>query len=296
MQPMDRRSPDLWYTEYQKPDMRLGLRIKEILINKQTQYQHILVVETAEYGRLLALDGAIQLTEKDEFTYHEMITHVAMCAHPAPKRVLVVGGGDGGVVREVIKHDSVERVTLVDIDEAVIETSRAYFPSVSCALDHPKVEIATMDALVYVKEHVDEFNVIVVDSTDPVDFAAGLYERSFFVTAASALKGDGMIVAQTESPFAEPEIVSSTFSALREVFPISFLYWGAVPTYPTGLWTYAIGSKLYDPRDTRSPAPLDVRYYTKELHRSAFILPKFLKDLIGGDAQVQTKQKACRAT
>ncbi|HOK19923.1 MAG TPA: spermidine synthase, partial [Thermosynergistes sp.] len=153
-----------------------------------------------------------------------------------------------------------------------------------------------MDALVYVKEHVDEFNVIVVDSTDPVDFAAGLYERSFFVTAASALKGDGMIVAQTESPFAEPEIVSSTFSALSEAFPISFLYWGAVPTYPTGLWTYAIGSKLYDPRETRSPAPLDVRYYTKELHRSAFILPKFLKDLIGGDAQVQTKQKACRAT
>lgn len=280
MEPMARRETDLWFTEYQTPDMRLGLRISDILLNVQTPFQHLLVVKTEQYGNLMALDGAIMITDKDEFTYHEMMSHLALCSHPSPRRVLVVGGGDGGIVRELVKYDVLEKVTLVDIDEQVIEASRKFFPSVSCALDHPKVEVRPMDALVYIKEHTNEFDVIIVDSTDPVDFAAGLFEEAFFRDVHRALREDGMVVSQTESPMGHPEILQTAYREMKKVFPVVELCWGLMPTYPTGSWTYTIASKRHDPRKALRQPPEGTKYYSAKIHESSFVLPPFLENIL----------------
>ena len=278
---MERRKADLWMTEYQTPNLRLGLRTRSILRNLQTSYQHLLVVDTEQYGKVLALDGAIQVTEKDEFTYHEMITHVALCSHPKPVEVLVIGGGDGGSIREILKHQSVKRAVLVDIDEEVIKASRDFFPSLSCSLDDPRVEVRPMDALEYIKNQKERFDVIIVDSTDPVDFAEGLFKEPFYCDVHGALREDGMVVAQTESPFAEPMLLRESVSEMKKVFPVVKLFWGAMPTYPTGMWTYTIGSKLHDPRQPLREKPNGTRYYTGEIHRAAFVLPPFLEELLG---------------
>lgn len=281
MEPMARRETDLWFTEYQTPDMRLGLRISDILLNVQTPYQHLLVVKTEQYGNLMALDGAIMITERDEFTYHEMMSHLALCSHPKPKRVLVVGGGDGGIVRELVRYDVLEKVTLVDIDEQVIEASRKFFPSISCALGHPKVEVRPMDALVYIKDHQDEFDVIIVDSTDPVDFAAGLFEEAFFRDVHRALRDDGMVVSQTESPMGHPDILRTAYREMRKVFPVVELCWGIMPTYPTGSWTYTIASKVHDPRKPLRLPPEGTKYYSSKIHEACFVLPPFLEKILG---------------
>jgi spermidine synthase len=241
---MERRKADLWMTEYQTPNLRLGLRTRSVLRNLQTPYQHLLVVDTEQYGKVLALDGAIQVTEKDEFTYHEMITHVALCSHPKPVEVLVIGGGDGGSIREILKHQSVKRAVLVDIDEEVIKASRDFFPSLSCSLDDPRVEVRPMDALEYIKNQKGRFDVIIVDSTDPVDFAEGLFKEPFYRDVHGALRDDGMVVAQTESPFAEqclltPQACGLTPSARSSTIP-DYLFVksrkepGIIPTKSTG--------------------------------------------------------------
>jgi spermidine synthase len=281
METMARRETDLWFTEYQTPDMRLGLRISDILLNVQTPYQHLLVVKTEQYGNLMALDGAIMITDRDEFTYHEMMSHLALCSHPSPRRVLVVGGGDGGIVRELVRYDVLEKVTLVDIDEQVIEASRKFFPSVSSALDHPKVEVRPMDALVYIKDHQDEFDVIIVDSTDPVDFAAGLFEEAFFRDVHRALRDDGMVVSQTESPMGHPDILRTAYLEMKKVFPVVELCWGIMPTYPTGSWTYTLASKIHDPRKPFRLPPEGTKYYSPKIHEACFVLPPFLEKILG---------------
>lgn len=279
---MEKRNADLWLTEYQTPDLRLGLRMKKVLRNLQTPYQHLLVVETEQYGRVLVLDGAIQVTEKDEFTYHEMMAHVALCSHPDPVDVLVIGGGDGGSVREALRHESVRRAVLVDIDEEVIRASREFFPGVSCALDDPRLEIRPMDALEFIKGQKDRFDVIIVDSTDPVDFAAGLFQEPFYRDVHEALRRDGMMVAQTESPFAEPVLLSDSVSEMEKVYPVVRVFWGAMPTYPTGMWTYTIGSRGPDPAVPVRRAPEGTKYYTGNIHMAAFALPPFVAKLLEG--------------
>jgi spermidine synthase len=282
---MDKRITDLWFSEYQTPNLCLSLRITRILANKKTPYQHLLVADTEEYGRLMALDGAIMVTERDEFTYHEMLSHVALSSHPSPKNVLVVGGGDGGTAREAAKHSTVEEIVLVDIDQEVIDASREFFPSLSVGLDHPKVTVKAMDALEYIREKREQFDVVLVDSTDPVDFAEGLFKESFYRNVYNSLKDDGFMVAQTESPFAEPKILSDAVSEMKKVFPLVKVFWGAMPTYPTGAWTYSIASKKHDPAEIRSDIPCDTRYYSEEIHRAAFVLPPFLEDIIQGRYQ-----------
>jgi len=280
---MEKRTADLWVTEYQTKDMRLGLRLREVLCNKDTPYQHLLVVDTLEYGKVMLLDGAIQITEKDEFTYHEMMAHILMCSHPDPRRVLVVGGGDGGTVREVVKHPSLEKVYLVDIDEEVINASRKYFPSVSCELDNEKVEIKPMDAIKFIKERKDYFDVVIVDSTDPVDFAEGLFKSDFYSDVFNALKQDGMMIAQTESPFAEADIVRGAYSEMSKVFPVVKMCWGVMPTYPTGMWTYTIGSKGPDPAKPLRDVPAKTKYYSRSIHEASFVLPNFVVELLKGE-------------
>lgn len=281
MEARPKRANEIWLTEEETENLRLSLRISDVLLNERTPYQDLLVVRTQEYGNVMVLDGAIQLTERDEFCYHEMMVHVPLCAHPRPERVLIVGGGDGGCLREVLRHPNVAKATLIDIDEQVIEAARRFFPSVSVAMDDPRAEILSMDALDYVKDHRNEFDLVVVDSTDPVDFAVGLFESAFYEDVRRALKEEGMVTAQTESPFSDTAVVKNAFEAMKKVFLKAFLYVGFVPTYPTGFWTYTIGSKAHDPRKPLRVAPEGTRYYSSEVHAAAFALPPFLRQLIG---------------
>ena len=284
-QPMDKpvvrakRRDEMWLTEDQTDDMRLSLRVNQTVFRKKTQYQDLLIVDTPEYGKALVLDGAIQLTERDEFCYSEMMAHVPICAHPDPKRVLIVGGGDGSILREVLRHKEIEKCTLIDIDRDVIEASKLYLPASSVELENPRADVRCMDALEYIRTTGDRFDVAIVDSTDPVDFAAGLFQAPFYADLKKVLNPGGMVSELTESPFSDTALMRQAIGQMREVFPIVRMYWGAVPTYPSGMWTYCVASLEPDPSIPLREAP-GTRYYTGEIHKAAFVLPPFLRELI----------------
>lgn len=275
----EKRNNEVWLTEESSDGLRLSLRVTDILHHERTKYQDLLVVDTPEYGRTLMLDGAFQLTERDEFCYSEMMAHVPLCAHPDPKRVLIVGGGDGAILREVLRHECVERCTLVDIDERVIAASRQWLPAVGCRFDDPRADVRCMDAMEYIRATSDRFDVAIVDSTDPVDFAAGLFQAPFYAEIKNVLDPKGMMVELTESPFTDTDLMRQAMSELRSVFPVVRLYWGVVPTYPSGMWTYGAASLSCDPA-TPTRGVEGTRYYTNAIHRAAFVLPPFLEDLI----------------
>ena len=273
------RENNLWLIEEQTDDLRLSLRVTQTLCRKKTPYQELLIADTPEYGRVLVLDGAIQLTEKDEFCYSEMMAHVPLAAHPAPRRVLIVGGGDGAILREVLRCPDVELCTLIDIDREVIEASKKYLPFAACGLENPRADVRCMDALEYIRTTNDRFDVAIVDSTDPVEFAAGLFQAPFYEDLKKILNPEGIVTELTESPFAETVLMKQAIREMRKVFPIVKMYWGAVPTYPTGMWTYGVASLAPDPA-----VPLrevtGTRYYTGEVHKAAFALPPFLRELM----------------
>ncbi|MHB9143976.1 MAG: polyamine aminopropyltransferase [Symbiobacteriia bacterium] len=273
---------ELWFTEEQTRDLRLGLRVTSTLVAEQTEFQNLAVVDTAQYGRMLVLDGCVMTTEKDEFVYHEMIAHVPLFTHPNPKDVLVVGGGDGGVIREVLKHASVDRAVLAEIDPKVIERSREWLPSISGALSSERCELMVGDGIAHVREHKQAYDVIISDSTDPIGPAVGLFEESYYLSCWEALRDDGIFVAQTESPFLHPELIRETYQKIASVFPITRLYLATIPTYPGSLWSFTLGSKAHDPLgDTRLllSLPIETKYYSPAIHKAAFTLPPFVERL-----------------
>lgn len=274
---------DLWLKEDQLDDVATIYKIKETLFRKQTKYQDMTIVDTETFGRMLILDGIVQTTIKDEFIYHEMITHIPLYSHLNPKKVLVVGGGDGGAIREVLRHPNIEKAVLCEIDEEVIKTCKEFLPEISCELTNPKCEILIGDGLKYVIEHKNEFDVIIVDSTDPFSVGANLFGGSFYKAIFECLKEDGMFVAQTETPFLLPDLVKSIYDDVKEVFPIAKIFMAGIPTYPTGYWSFTVGSKKYDPSkiNIKDTCSFPTKYYTKELHEASFVLPQFVKDLIG---------------
>lgn len=274
---------ELWYTEKQTPDYGITAKITQTLHTEKTDFQDLAMIDTVEFGRMLVLDGCVMTTIRDEYVYHEMIAHVALSAHPSPKRVLVVGGGDGGVIREIIKHPTIEKAVLAEIDGRVIEVSKQYLPEIACALGDPRVDVRVIDGIAHVKENPDTYDVIIVDSTDPIGPAVGLFAREFYQSIAQALKPDGIFVAQTESPFFNGELIRRVYQDVSSIFPTTRLYLASIPTYPSGLWSFTIGSKEYDPTVIADPArtaALQTRYYTKELHEACFALPRFAADLV----------------
>jgi len=278
---------DLWYTEKHSDNVGISMKVSQTLFSGKSDYQQLDIVETLEYGRMMLLDGLVMLTERDEFIYHDMITHPALFTHPAPKKVLVIGGGDGGSIREIVRHKAVELAVLCEIDGLVIEKSCEWLPSIASAIDgkHPKVKLHVDDGLAYIRDHQNEFDVILVDSTDPIGPAVGLFEEDFYRLVFSALKEDGIMVAQSESPFYHAEIQKSMFSNLRAVFPIVEMYQAFIPTYPSGFWSFAFASKKYHPvkdfdRQRASDREFHTRYYNEDLHLGAFMLPTFAKENI----------------
>ncbi|QQE78879.1 polyamine aminopropyltransferase [Alicyclobacillus sp. SO9] len=271
---------ELWFTEQQNSNLKLGLRINKTLHSEQTEFQSLDVYETAEYGKLLVLDGCVMTTDRDEFVYHEMISHVALHTHANPKNVLVIGGGDGGAIREILKHESVERAVLAEIDGRVVAASKEYFPGIASGLSDPRVDVQVTDGIQYVNDHAGEFDVILVDSTDPVGPAVGLFAKDFYHAVHRALKPDGIMVAQTESPFMNANLIQKTSRDIGEVFKNSYLYLAYIPTYPTGMWSFTMGSKQYDPHQASACRVAGTKYYSTEVHQAAFALPPFVQELI----------------
>ena len=274
-----KRNNELWLTEYSTDNLKLSMRVKNVLHSEKTPYQELLIADTHEYGRTLMLDGAYQLTERDEFTYSEMMAHVPICAHPDPKNVMIIGGGDGAIMREVLKHECVKKCTLIDIDERVIESSKKYLPFAGCSFDDARADVKCMDAMKYIRETDERYDVVIIDSTDPVDFAAGLFQSGFYEDVKRVMTDSAMLSELTESPFTDSDLMTQAIAEMRKVFSCVQMYWGVVPTYPSGMWTYGLASmreSSFEPLRTVKPT----RYYTPEIHRASFILPPFLEELI----------------
>jgi len=292
-------SPALWVYERHKNIVSLGFKVEATLFSARSPYQQIDIVETAGHGRMLLNDGVVMISERDEFVYHEMIAHVPLLTHPNPRRVLIVGGGDGGTAREVLKHQAVERVVMVEIDEMVVRACREHMPSVSGALSDPRLTLLLEDGVKYVAESNDSFDLAIIDSTDPVGPAAPLFDSAFYRNTAALLDENGVMITQSESPFYDPEIQRSMFTNQRPHFPRLHMYLFSTLTYPGGLWSFGYASKgpcpVRDLDDTRfktfaaaagtgtdaagDTRPL-VRYYTPAVHRAAFALPRFVDDAV----------------
>lgn len=273
---------EVWFTEKQTPNLAISCRVNKVLCSEQTPFQKLAILDTVEFGRMLTLDNVIQTTVKDEFVYHEMITHVGLNTHPNPRQVLVIGGGDGGSIREVVKHQQVEKARMVEIDGRVIEAAKEFLPELSCGYADPRVEILVDDGIKHVKNHQDAYDMIVVDSTDPVGPAKGLFNEAFYQNVHSALKEDGLFVAQTESPFFNRKLIKDIHQVLRGIFPIVRLYMVYIPTYPGGMWTFTMGSKSHDPVQAALDdlGNFNNKYYSPAVHRSAFVLPPFVEELV----------------
>jgi spermidine synthase (EC 2.5.1.16) len=257
--------------------------ISKILYEGKSKYQEIQVVESHYFGKMLILDGVVQFTEKNEFFYHEMLTHPVMFAHKNPQNVLIIGGGDGGILREVLKHKSVKKAVLVDIDKDVVEVSKKFFPTVACSMDDPRAIILNEDGFKYIQDYKNEFDVIIVDSTDPVGFAHVLTTEEFFKYVFEALKEDGIYVGQSESLHYHLDIVVRFQKALKKNFPIVDLYTTVIPVYAGYWWSFSVGSKVYNPREISREVDVETRFYSDEIHKNAFLPPNFYQKILSGN-------------
>lgn len=276
---------ELWFTENHTDDVKFSIRVDRQLCSVQSEFQKIDVFHSAEFGRFLVLDGFIMLTEKDEFIYHEMITHVPMSVHPDPKNILVIGAGDGGVVRELTAYKCAENIDLVEIDEEVIKVCREYLPKTACRFDDPRVHIYYQDGLKFIRKHNNEYDIIIVDSTDPFGPGEGLFTKEFYGNCHKALKEDGILVNQHESPFYAQDALAmqKAHKNISEIFEICRVYQAHIPTYPSGHWLFGFASKKYDPvRNIRTDINIHTKYYNKDLHKGAFALPEYVNELLRG--------------
>lgn len=278
---------DLWFSESHTPDVKLSLRVNRQLYSKKSRYQNIDVLETPEFGRVLVLDGNVMLTERDEFIYDEMITHVPMAVHPCIKTVLVIGVGDGGVVKELTRYDQIERIDLVEMDEMVAEACRQYLPENAIRLDDGRVNIYYENALKFIRRYEDTYDLIIVDSNDPFGPAEGLFTREFYGNCYKALKSDGIMVNQQGSPFyaEDADAMQRSHKRIVDTFPISKVYQAHIPTYAAGYWLFGFASKKYHPIDDLdverwNSKHLRTKYYTTRLHVGAFYLPAFLEEML----------------
>jgi len=265
------------------PHISVHLECKGVLHSSQSSFQKIEVVESLDFGRMLVLDGVINLTERDEFVYHEMLVHVPLFSHPDPSEVLIVGGGDGGTAREAVKHEGISSIQQVEIDKEVIAVSRRYFPSLSSSLDHPKVDVLFSDAIQYVREIEEKFDIILIDSTDRViDQSEGLFTVPFYRDCCNALTEQGILAAQVGDIFFEKELVLDVFNKLKEVFPIVRIFRAPVPSYTLVPYSFAFCSKAIRPEMelglSRFSKIFQTRYYNEQIHKAAFALPEHLRE------------------
>lgn len=278
---------EIWYSENQTENVRLSIRVDRQLASVQSEFQRIDVFESPEFGRILTLDGLLMVTQKDEYIYHEMITHIPMATNPRIRRVLVIGAGDGGAVRELCRYPSIEHIDMVEIDEAVVRISKKYLPFTACSLDDPRVQICYQDGLKFVRRMESTYDLIIVDSTDPFGVGEGLFTNEFYGNCSKALARDGILVNQHESVFypAYADSMKRAHSRIKHFFPIALVYQAHIPTYPSGHWLFGFASKKYDPRtdlqaDWWNSLGLRTRYYNTALHVGCFAIPNNVRDAL----------------
>ncbi len=276
---------ELWYTEQHTEHVRFSMKVKEQLFNKQSDYQHVAVLDTEEFGRVLTLDGYLMITEKDEFIYHDMIVHVPMATNLDIKKVLVIGAGDGGSIRELTRYPGIELIDMVEIDQMVVEVCKKYIPQTACKLDDPRVHIYYEDGLKFVRRKVNEYDLIIVDSTDPFGPGEGLFTKEFYGNCYKALTDKGILVNQHESTYYDEyvEAMKRAHSRIKEIFPIAKVYQAHIPTYPSGHWLFGFASKHYDPlkdlnEEEWNSLGIKTKYYNTKLHQGAFALPNYVKE------------------
>lgn len=278
---------DLWYSEYHTKSVRFSIQIRQQLHFEKSNYQTISVFDSVEFGRFLTLDGVMMLTEHDEFIYHEMIVHPAMAVNPEIKSVLVIGAGDGGVAREIAKYSQIENVDLIEIDERVIEVCKEYLPKTACGFEDPRVHVRIQDGLKFVRRIENAYDLIIVDSTDPFGPGEVLFTKEFYGHCFHALKENGILINQHESPFypEDARAASSAHRCISQVFPVSEVFQAHIPTYPSGHWLFGFASKKLHPTanlqdEHWNQLGIETRYYNTQLHRGAFCLPNYVKEIL----------------
>ncbi|HEY4345354.1 MAG TPA: polyamine aminopropyltransferase [Parvibaculum sp.] len=277
-----------WITEtlYEKEGLTTAYRAEKVLYEENTGQQHLVIFDNPVFGRMMALDGATQVTERDEFIYHEMMTHVPILAHGSAKKVLIIGGGDGGILREAARHKALEKITMVEIDPAVTDFSKQHLAMVSDgAFADPRLDLVFADGTVFVAERTESYDVIIVDSTDPVGPGAVLFEESFYRNAKARLAPGGVIVTQNGVPFLQPDELTSTIEKFRRLFAVASCYLATIPTYVGGPmamgWGTDNASLTEVPVETLrtrfAATGFETRYYTPEVHQAAFALPRYVQ-------------------
>ena len=283
---------NLWVTEQEADHIRTGWAVSKVLFHGKSEFQTIDVVETKAYGTMLLLDGLVMITDADEFIYHEMIAHVPICHHPAPKRIVVIGGGDGGTVRELLKHNDVEEIILCEIDEMVINASREHFPQVAGCLfeNNPRVKVRVGDGIAFMKELRNEVDIILVDSTDPIGPGEGLFSREFYRDVAAALRPGGIMAAQSESPWFGEDALGRIHRNISGGFKFRKSYVAPIPTYPRGSWSWTMAAQTpiepnkFDIKRFAAVEP-SLKYLSEDLMTGTFALPKFFSDKIKQDSK-----------
>ncbi|AIY79176.1 polyamine aminopropyltransferase [Clostridium botulinum] len=278
---------ELWYTEKHTEDVKFSIKVDRELYTEQSKFQRIDILESKEFGKFFTLDGLMMVTEKDEFIYHDMIVHVPMATNPNIKNVLVIGAGDGGTIRELTRYKTIEKMDMVEIDERVVEVCKKYLPKTAGKLEEERVNIVYEDGLKFVRNKENEYDLIIVDSTDPFGPGEGLFTKEFYGNCYKALSEDGILVNQHESPYYEyyAKSMKDAHEKIQGLFKINKVYQAHIPTYPSGHWLFGFASKKYDPiKDLNAEAwnslGLKTKYYNTDLHVGCFALPTYVIDML----------------
>ena len=281
---------ELWYTEQQTDEVRFSIKVKQHLYTGKSEFQDVDVFESEEFGKFLTLDGLMMVTEKDEFIYHDMITHVAMATNPSIKKVLVIGGGDGGTVRELTRYSHIEKIDMVEIDKLVVDVSREYLPITASKLDDPRVSLYFEDGIRFVADTKEIYDLILVDSTEPIGPGEGLFTTEFYQNCFNILSDNGILVNQSESPYYDQfsHEMKRAHKKIKNIFPISKVYQFHMPTYPSGHWLFGFASKKLDPIkdvdfDKWSALGIKTKYYNPQLHVGCFALPSYVQEMLDNE-------------
>ena len=277
---------ELWYTEEHTDKVRFSIKVDEQLYSGKSDFQRIDVFKSQEFGTFFTLDGLMMVTEKDEFIYHDMIVHVPMATNPNIKNVLVIGAGDGGTVRELTRYETIEKIDMVEIDKLVVDVCREYLPQTANKLDDPRVSLFFEDGLKFVRSVENKYDLIIVDSTDPFGPGEGLFTREFYGNCFKALKEDGILVNQRESPYFDfnAKEMKRANNKIKNLFEVTRVYQAHIPTYPSGHWLFGFASKKYDPLNADiekwNDLGLKTKYYNTDLHKGCFALPNYVKEML----------------
>lgn len=278
---------DLWFSESHTPDVKLSVRTEEQLFVGKSEWQDISVINTPSFGKMLILNGHVLFSDADNFVYNEMVVHVPMAVHPNPEKVLIIGGGDGGVAQVLELYPDIKQIDIVEPDEMLVDVCRQYFPEFASGLDDDRVTIYHQDGLRFLRNCDCDYDIIINDATDPFGHTEGLFTKEFYGNSYRALKEDGIMIYQHGSPFFDED--ESAFRSMHrkasQSFPISRVFQAHIPTAPSGYWCFGFASKKYHPiedfkKEDWKARQLKTDYYSANLHLGAFSLPRYVEDIL----------------